>query len=139
MTVGQLLDDVREQYLTEFRECIADVKERGMKPESEAALRDEHEAMGKERALSVPMRLDVMGFADGESKDTIRVDSDSMLSFEQIDFEWAGGLPTRLAPFAWDACDIKVFDIPTNSKWSYVRGWFDRWFDGEDTRQADED
>ena len=104
----------------------------------EAACRDEGGALAGEGALNLPMRMDVVGFADGEATDTIRVDSDSMLSFEPIDFEWSGGLPTRITPFAWDACDIRAFGIPQATDWMHLRGWFDRWFDGEDTRQADE-
>ena len=138
MTVGQLLDDIRDKYLKEFRECIAHVRQNGMEPMCEAAMLNEDGVLAREGTLDLPMRLDVVGFADGEAKETVRVDSDSMLSFEPIDFEWAGGLPTRIAPFAWDACDIRVFDIPETSDWSHVREWFDRWFDGEDTRQADE-
>jgi hypothetical protein len=138
MTVGQLLDDIRDRYLTEFRECIAYVKQNGMEPMCEAAYREEDGASAKKGTLSLPMRLDVVGIADGEARDTICVDSVTMLSFEAIDFEWTGGLPTRLAPFEWDACDFRAFGIPETSDWSHLRGWFDRWFDGEDTRQADE-
>jgi hypothetical protein len=138
MTVGQLLDDIRDRYLREFRECMAYVKQNGMEVMSEAAYRDEHGALTREGTLSLPRRLDVVGLADGEAKDTICVDSDTMLSFEPIDFEWTGGLPTRLAPFTWDACDIRAFGIPETSDWSHLREWFDLWFDGEDRRQADE-
>jgi hypothetical protein len=87
MTVGQLLGDIRDRYLTEFRECIAYVKENGMEAMCEAAYRDEDGALTREGTLNFPMRLDVVGVADGEAKDTLRVDSDSMLSFEPIDFE----------------------------------------------------
>ena len=138
MTVGQLLDDIRERYLNEFRKCIALVKQNGMEAMCEAACLNADGTLAREGILDQPLRLDVVGFADGEAKETIRVDSNSMLSFEPIDFEWAGGLPTRIAPFAWDACDVRVFDIPKTSDWSHVREWFDRWFDGEDTHQADE-
>ena len=138
MTVGQVLDDIRERYLKEFRECMAYVKQKGMEVMSEAACTDENAALAREGTLNLPMRLDVVGLADGEATDNICVDSVTMLSFEPIDFEWTGGLPTRLAPFTWDACDIRAFGILETSGWSHLRGWFDRWFDGEDTRQADE-
>lgn len=120
MTVGQLLDDIRDRYLKEFCECIAYLKQNGMKPMCEPAMRNEDGALAREGALDLPMRLDVVGFADGEAKETMRVDSDSMLSFEPIDFEWEGGLPTRIAPFTWDACNVRVFDIPETSEWVHV-------------------
>ena len=138
MTVRQLLDQIRDRYLTEFRDCIAYVKQGGMEAMCEVAYRTEDGRLAREGTLGLPMRLDIVGVADGEAKDTIRVDSDSMLSFDSIDFEWAGGLPTRLAPFTWDACDIRAYGISKTSDWSHVREWFDRWFDGEDTRPADE-
>jgi hypothetical protein len=139
MTVGQLLDQIRDKYLTEFQECIAYVKENGMEAMCEAAYRDENGALAREGTLSLPMRLDVVEVAKGEAKDTIRVDSDSMLSFEPFDFKWSGGLPTRLAPFHWDGCHVRAKGIPTGTDWSRLRDWFDRWFDGEDTRQPDAD
>ena len=138
MTAGQLLDGIRERYLTQFRETISEVHEAGMEAWAEAAWRKEDGSLAREGALSLPLRLDVIAVADGEPKDRLRVDSKTLLSFAPIDFEWAGGLPIRLAPFAWDACDIRAFGIPKASDWSHVREWFDRWFDGEDTRSADE-
>lgn len=137
-TVGQVLDDIRERYLKEFLECMAYVKDKGMEVMSEAACTNEDEALAREGALNVPMRLDVVGLANDEGKETICVDSITMLSFEPIDFEWTDGLPIRIAPFTWDVCDFRAFGIPEISDWSHLRGWFDRWFDGEDTRQPDE-
>jgi hypothetical protein len=139
MTVRQLLDDIRDRYLAEFRDCIAHVRQNGMEAICEAAYRDEDGALAREGTLKFPMRLDVVGVADGKAKDTIRVDSDSMLSFEPIDFEWSGGLPTRLAPFHWDGCHVRATGIWKATDWPHLRGWFDRWFDGEDARQPDAD
>src|SRR5262249_25961518 len=98
MTVGQLLDDIRDRYLKEFRECMAYVKQKGMEVMSESACTNEDGALAREGTLNLPLRLDVVGLADGEAKETICVDSVTMLSFGPIDFEWEGGLPTRLAP-----------------------------------------
>jgi len=139
MTVGQLLDAIRNRYLKQFCRCIAEVQKAGMEPMAEAAYRDEDGGLAREGVLSLPMRLDIVGFAEGEAKGTFRVDSDSMLSFEPIDFEWSGGLPTRLAPFHWDGCHIRAAGIRQETNWAHVRGWFDRWFDGEDSRQPDGD
>jgi hypothetical protein len=139
MTVGQLLDNIRERYLTEFRDCIAYVKQNGMEAMCEAAYCDENGAMAREGILHLPLRLDVVGVADGEAKDTIRVDSDSMLSFEPIDFDWRGGLPIRLAPFHWDSCHVRATGIQKAANWSHLRRWFDHWFDDEDTRHPDGD
>jgi hypothetical protein len=138
MTVGQLLDDIRARYLTELRECIAYVKQNGMEAICESAYRDENGALARDGTLNLPTRLDVAGLVDGEGKDNICVDSITMLSFDPMDFEWTDGLPIRLAPFTWDACDIRAFGIPETSDWSHLRRWFDHWFDGEDTRQPDE-
>ncbi len=110
-----------------------------MEPMCEAAYRDEHGALISEGTLKLPMRLDVVGVADGEAKDSIRVDSDSMLSFAPIDFKWSGDLPTRLAPFHWDGCHARAMGLQKDTDWSHLRRWFDQWFDCEDTRQPDGD
>jgi hypothetical protein len=133
-TVRQLLDDIPEKYLNEFRECMAYVKDKGMEVMSEPACTDENAALAREGTLNLPMRLDVVGLADGECKDNICVDSITKLSFEPMDFEWTDGLPIRLAPFTWDACDLRAIGIPEASDWSHLR----QWFDSADTRQADE-
>ena len=138
MTVGQLLDDIRERYLTQFRRTISEVKESGLEAWTEPAYRDEDGKLAREGELSLPMRLDLVGMADGEAKDRFRVDSDSMLSFEPIDFDWSDGLPTRVAPFHWDGCHVRVTGIGKAADCSHLCDWFDRWFDSEDTRQPDE-
>jgi hypothetical protein len=138
MTVGQLLDDIRERYLTQFRRSISEVQEAGMEAWVEPAYCDEDAALAREGELGLPLRLDLVGVADGEAQERVRVDSDSMLSFEPIDFEWRG-LPTRLAPFHWDSCHVRVTGVPKPADWSHLHDWFDHWFDSEDTRQPDSD
>ena len=138
MTIGQLIDDIRGRYLAQFRERISDVEKAGMEAMRETAYRDEDGSLTRGGTLSLPLRLDIVGVADGEAKDTFGVDSKTMLSFEPIEFDWSGGMATRLAPFHWDACDIRVVGMSEVSDWSRVRNWFDQWFDGEDTHQPDE-
>lgn len=139
MTVGQLLDDIRDRYLTQFRRSISEVQKAGMEAWVEPAYRDENGALAREGELSLPLRLDLVSVAGNEAQERVRVDSDSMLSFEPINFEWSGGLPTRVAPFHWDGCHFRATGVPWAADWSRLRGWFDHWFDGEDTRQPDED
>jgi hypothetical protein len=137
MTVGELLDAIRERYLAQFRQTISEVEKSDMEAWVECAYRDEDGGLAREEALKLPLRLDIVAFADGEAKNKVRVDSKTMLSFEPIDFEWTG-IPTRLSPFHWDSCDIRVSGVPRGTDWSRVRNWLDEWFDGEDTRQPDE-
>jgi hypothetical protein len=138
MTVGQLLDEIRDNYLTLFYETILDINEAGMEALAEAALMDEDGTILREGALSLPMRVDIVGFVDGEAKDRLSVDSPSMLTFDPIDFDWAGGLPTRLMPFHWDGCNVRVTGLHEAADWTILRGWFERWFDSNDTSQPDD-
>jgi hypothetical protein len=137
MTVGQLLDDIRERYLTQFRRTLSKLQSSGMEAWAERACYSKDGALVREGELNLPLRLDLVAAANGKAKEPFRVDSDALLSFEPIDFEW-GGLPTRLAPFHWDGCHIRVTGVPKTADWSALRTWFDRWFDSKDMQEPDE-
>lgn len=138
MTLGHLLDDIRSRYLTQFRDSIAEVSSTGRLAIVEAAFRDERGALVGDGTLSLPLRGDVFAVADGQPSESLRVDSESMLSFEPVTFSWGSGLAVRVAPFQWDACDVRATGISSPADWSRLRDWFATWFDGEDTRQPDE-
>jgi len=137
MTVGQLLDTVRERYLTQLRRGVSEVQEAGMEAWVEPAYCDKDGGLVREGELNLPLRLDVVGVANGETQERVCVDSNSLLGFKPIEFEWSGGLPIRLTPFHWDGCHVRAIGVPKIAVWSPLCGWFDRWFDGEDTRQPD--
>jgi hypothetical protein len=139
MTVGQLLDDIRHRYLTQFRRIISQVRRERMEAWVEPACRDEDGALAREGPLGLPMRLDLAAVADGEVKSAIRVDSDSLLTFEPIDFEWSAQIPARLAPFYWDDCHVQVTGIHHPADWSHLQSWFEKWFDAEDTHPLNSD
>ncbi len=137
MTLGDLLDDIRTRYLAQFRRCIGQITGTGRRAIVEAAFRDERGALVGGGALGLPLRGDVFAVAEGQSPESLRVDSESILTFEPVASAW-NSVPIRVSPFQWDACDVRASGIPPATDWSNLRGWFDRWFDGDDTRQADE-
>jgi hypothetical protein len=138
MTVGHLLDKTREAYIVQFRKSISEVRNSGLKAVAEPACRNENGFLVKEGELNLPMRLDCVGLKNGEAKDRFRIDSNSLISFEPVDFFWSDSLPVRLAPFRWDSCRVRVAGICKTEDWTNLFGWFDKWFDGDDNRPADE-
>jgi hypothetical protein len=138
MTLGQLLDDIREAYLMQFRQSVTELTTAGRRAITEAAFRDEHGSLVGNGALRLPLRGDIFAAADAQQRETVRVDSQALVSFDPITTEWTGGLPTRIAPFHWDACDIRASGVPSPADWSHLSSWFSKWFDREDTREPDE-
>jgi hypothetical protein len=139
MTLGELLDEIREQYLKQFRHRIAEAKRAGMAVNAEAAYRNAHGALVREGTLNLPLRLDIVESLDSEAHKTFTVDSTSALAFEPIDFNWNGDTVVQLGPFNWDGCHASAVGVSEIVDWSCLRSWFDKWFDGEDTRQTGDD
>ena len=138
MTLGQLLDDIRNGYLMQFRQSVAELTRMGRRAITEASFKDERGSLVAEGALSLPLRGDIFAVTDAQQPKTVHVDSQALLSFDPITTEWTGGLPTRIAPFHWDACDIRASGVPSSADWSHLSAWFAKWFDREDTREPDE-
>lgn len=139
MMARPLLNHIRDQYLSQFRQRIADAKRAGMRVITEAAYLDKDGNLVCEGILKLPLRLDIATVADGGAKDIIRVDSDSVVASQPIDFVSASGVLIRLAPFHWDDCHVRAHGIDEMTDWHHIQRWFNNWFDREDARQPDAD
>ena len=132
--LGQLLDQVHDYYVTRF---IAALDERpyvdDLTVSHEAALCDAIRDVVIEGELAVPSRGDLLVIRDGTVSDSVQVDTDGMLSFEPIVFDWPEiNLKVDLHPFQWNWMQLRIFGLKTDTDWAPIRGWFPGWFQEHD-------
>lgn len=99
----------------------------------EPALCDADGKMVVAGKLSLPTRLDIVLLQSQTPTDTIRVDSNTVLSFAPFTFAWADtDLTVHMAPFQWDWVQFSVSQVATKPDWNQLRLWFLDWFKEED-------
>ena len=123
MGLGELLDRIRELYISSF---ISKVEELGAtsKVIVEPAYRNSEGKIVTEGKLNVGSRVDVALVK--ESTESLNFDFDSMLSFEPICFKWSNSLLVNLAPFQWDYFSVSFPDKAED--FSPLKNWYDKWF-----------
>ncbi len=126
MKLGELLDKVRESYVSRLAAAIA--ASPGAAPEP-AMLRADG-TVAREGKLDLGLRAD-LARAVGESHETVRVASIALARFEPLRFEW-NGVPIELAPFFWDALWMTLVGVPTVVSFDPLREWYERWFEDEE-------
>lgn len=128
MSLGKLLDEIRDYYLQRFRAAIEERRQAGAQVVTEEALRRADGEVATDGALALPMRTDLVAFtADGAAPESLLIDTEKMLGFEPVTFTWEGGLAVRVEPFQWNWCTLELEGdgIATDP----LRAWFMRWFD----------
>ena len=127
MSLGELLDRVRQQYVERFIKTRDELlAEQNTRLILEPELRGSDGVIATEGALQLPLRTDMAVIRDGGAK-TLSIDTERMLSFEPISFMWGAGLEVRLAPFQWDAMRLQV-PVPETTRWQPLQHWFWHWF-----------
>lgn len=135
MTLGSVLDEIREVYLSLFRQSLREACAGSPQVIAEPAFLLEDGGLAREGHLNLPCRMDLVAFA-GETPENLSVDSESLLTFDPLDFDWKE-VPARVLPFCWDACPVTLTGLPETPDWTPLTTWFERWFDLEDTRPPD--
>jgi hypothetical protein len=135
MTAGALLDEVREYYLKCLREAVAEHRGAGAEVATEAAYRNHTGDVVGEGPYDLPARTDLFVISAGQVTEAIDVDTEGMLSFTPIEFQWGAAVVT-LNPFQWNCCEILGSDNP--SRVEPVIAWFHRWFRAEDDGSSEE-
>lgn len=123
MQVGELLDAIRENYLSKFLGEI-NLIDAGKKIYIEPALRDSEGNVVTEGVLDTGSRVDIA--VSSESMETINFDFNEMLSFQELVFSWEDSMTIKLNPFQWDYCPIILSG--NISDWTPLKKWYRKWF-----------
>ncbi|MES2263740.1 MAG: hypothetical protein V4724_34920 [Pseudomonadota bacterium] len=89
-----------------------------------------------EGTLDLPSRADYIP-REGAGKPAM-VDSTSHLDFETISVAYKD-CDVLIGPFVWDWVQLTIRGLPEQEAASVAKNWFFRWFDPEDTNEANED
>ena len=132
--LGQLLDEIRDYYVNRFIDAINEQSlADGVTLTHEPAFCDSNGDVVIEGELAVPSRVDLLVISDGAASDSILIDTDGILSFEPIAFDWPeNDLNVDLHPFQWNWMQVRIFGLKTNTDWAPIRDWFIGWFQEND-------
>lgn len=132
--LGQLLDEIRDYYVNRFIDAINEQSlADGVTLTHEPAFCDSNGDVVIEGELAVPSRVDLLVISDGAVSDSILIDTDGMVSFEPIAFDWPeNNLNVDLHPFQWNWMQVRIFGLKTNADWAPIRDWFIGWFQEND-------
>ena len=132
--LGQLLDEIRDYYINRFIDAINEQSlADGVTLKHEPAFCDSNGDVVIEGELAVPSRVDLLVISDGAVSDSILIDTDGILSFEPIAFDWPeNNLSVDLQPFQWNWMQVRIFGLKTNTDWAPIRDWFIGWFQEND-------
>lgn len=132
--LGQLLDEIRDYYINRFIDAINEQSlADGVTLTHEPAFCDSNGDVVTEGELAVPSRVDLLVISDGAASDSILIDTDGILSFEPIAFNWPeNDLNVDLHPFQWNWMQVRIFGLKTNTDWAPIRDWFIGWFQEND-------
>ena len=132
--LGQLLDQIRDYYVSRFIVAIDEhSRTDGVTLTHEPAFCDANGDVVTEGEFAVPSRADLFVFRDGAVSESIQIDTDGMLSFEPIAFDWPeNNLNVELHPFQWNWMQLRVFGLKTDTDWAPIRDWFIGWFHEHD-------
>ena len=137
MGLNELLNEIRQEFLNAFHAAI---EEKELLPGSslilEPALRQEDDTRAIEGELQLPIRTDIAVLQDDTLTEMMNVDSDCMLGFDPVEFEWTDNLHVDLGPFAWQGLSFRVRGA-TKYDWEPLQDWFWRWFRDEEEDPAD--
>jgi hypothetical protein len=128
MGLGDLLDQVRQYYLDRF---IAFAKEKRANKRAslllEPVLRDRNGAAAVEGELQLGYREDLAVLENGAIREMFSLDTEGMLSFEPLRFDWGENLEVCLRRFQWQCMSLRV-PQRKRANWLPLQNWFWRWF-----------
>lgn len=132
--LGQLLNQIRDYYVSRFIDAVNEHSGIvGVTVAHETAFCNAKGEVVAAGELSLPARGDLLLVRDGAVSDSVRIDTNGMLSFEPIAFSWAeSNLNVDLRPFQWNWMQLRIFGLQPNPDWTPIRDWFIRWFQEND-------
>ena len=124
MTVTELLEKIRDYYLTRFKREIEDQRFKGFKTIVEPEFLDNSGKTITEGFFDTPYRNDLFLLRDDKPVESIMVDTESKLSFEPIFLQWSDTLTVTIEPFQWNFLTIEFGDNNENLDWTPLKNWF---------------
>ena len=135
---GQLLQQIRDHYCDRLRAAIDDFVSDGIiTMTSEAVLRNAAGVPVRRGEPPTPARVDLITLVNGQVRDGLTIESDTMPSFPPITLQWEHVMPVKIGPFPWNACDVQFSGDVKN--WTPLAAWFEAMFDGEETKKPGDD
>lgn len=128
MGIGELLDSIRDFYLEKFASQIEELQG-NLTIIVEPALLTKDGEYAIEGELGLPYRTDIITTQNGEVVDSLMVDTEEMLSFQGINFEWQDEFQVEMLPFQWNFCPCEMQNGPENPDWMNIKDWFFKWFE----------
>jgi hypothetical protein len=130
MDLAPMLEDIREYYVNHF---VDTVNEHTAADDAtivyEAAFCDDKGQIATEGQLDLPARGDLIVVRDGLISDSIQIDTEGMVSFEALSFDWPGnGVKVELSPFQWNWLQLRIYGLQPDTDWAPLCDWFKRWF-----------
>jgi hypothetical protein len=132
MGVGELLDKIRDYYLVKLSDEMNLIGSDGLIVEPE--YRDETGEVVTEGFFDAGSRVDLAVSKDGEASKSFNVDTEEMISFEALSFDWETTLKIKLNPFQWNYCPIEL--IGDKLDWKPIANWYQKWFQENPTEES---
>ena len=124
MGVGELIEQIRSLYLATLRKALMAQPAGTLEPVVTSAV-----AEGIQQSLStLPSRHDGMTVDAAGRAQPVVVESEGVLGFEDITFDWGDDLKVCLTPFCWDFAEFEVPNVGTKDLSGNLVDWFERWF-----------
>lgn len=125
MQLGELLKNIRVYYLDRLLEAadsISPPKEVILEP----ALLNNTGEIVTEGFFDCGVRVDIVVTEDDVIIESKNIDTEKMLTFSCISFEWGSKLSVELFPFQWNYCAVSVF--AEDLQWKPIENWYKKWF-----------
>jgi len=132
MTLGDLLEMIRQDYLDHLTATAGDLEAEGAEVMFEPAFRDDKGEVALEGVLKLPARVDLLAkrTTDGaENVEPVQVAAEGVFKFDGgIDVTWDSGMKVKVYPFGWDMMPVRMEGLNETASFEPLQQWFWRWF-----------
>ncbi|MBX2800462.1 MAG: hypothetical protein KTR31_22480 [Myxococcales bacterium] len=128
--MSELLERIRTLYVEQLARALAETEH----AQGEVALRHGTGEIGREGALDLGMRIDVVVVQDGEALRQFHVASSTRMQFEPVSVQY-DTIQLELRPFAWDGATLQLTGQSLDLQ--PLVTWFTQWFGDEDAAGED--
>lgn len=135
MGLGELLDQIRMYYLERYRDAMAGcISDADCRMVIEAPFLDANGKPVLEGRLNLPLRGDIFFLKQDQATKSIQIDTENMLGFSPLRFQWKQGLSVHLMPFKWNWLPLTASPARGVHELAPIKDWFERWFEEREIR-----